>query len=123
MGVSSSTWLGAVAAVHAAKLSVFGIPATWKTSDGFQYAITGVVEKNPMLEDVPAASILGTSVVHFWVDFNHLQTEAQQAAGVAPAGIVPQKGDRIEVSGVNYDLVEAETDTDGGSILKLRRNA
>lgn len=104
-------WADAVASANAAFLATWPQAAQFNPqSGGGPIAITGVIDKPVMLEDVRPGSTSGTSVVRFWVDFANLSPQ-------------PQNGDHLTLNGVSYDCFDVEVDPDGGgALLKLRRN-
>jgi hypothetical protein len=92
-----------VEAMHQAALGAFGIPAVWTPQGGgTPVAITGVIQKPAMLEDVLPGS---AAVIRFFVDFND-----------AP----PTRGDTVTLNGTVYMIADMDVDIEGGAVLKLR---
>lgn len=101
------SWPGWIDSADSVQLSTFGVPFTFtpQNNSAQQQQLTGIVKNPAMAEDfIPGQ---GTSVVRLFVRF----------ANIIPA---PQKGDQVTLGGIAYNVLDVETDVDGGAVLKLR---
>jgi len=91
------------------QLDTFGIPATLHPRDGSaDVDITGIIKPPAIDEDYAPAGQQGVSVIRLWVWF----------AQIEPS---PQKGDKVTIAAVDYDLFDVAVDVGGAAVLKLRR--
>ena len=107
-----SDWPTLEAAANAVMLATFGVPATFTPQDGAggwlaPQAITVIVMRPPMLEDLPPGFGPGTANLHFWVNFE----------AISPS---PRHGDQITFAGITFVVQDVEADISGSAVLKLR---
>jgi hypothetical protein len=94
--------------VDAACLNTWGVPATFTPQDDSgPQQITGIIQNPAMAEDYVPGSVVGTSVVRFFVRLSEISPQ-------------PGHGDTITLNGITYNVFEVEADIHGGAVLKLR---
>lgn len=104
------SWSDAIANLDRTCLSTFGTPASYLSqAGGSPVSIQGIISPPPLMEDALPGSVVGVSVVYFFVRFTE--------------DLNPRTGDQVILNGVHYDVGDPQVDSCGGCMLKLRRRS
>ena len=104
-----ASWSSLMQNADALQLATFGVPAILHPQGKPDITITVIIETPPVEEENIPGSLSGTDTIRLFVRLNTLS-------------VTPQRGDRITLNSVLYDVFDTKTDTVGGMKLKLRRS-